>query len=280
MKKVSIIVLNWNNYQDTKECLESLQKITYPHYEVIIVDNGSKDGSTKRLQKEFPQYIYIYNKENLGCAGGFNVGMKHALERGADYLFPLNNDMIVEESFLEPLLAAMEEKVGIVGSAIYSYPQTEILHTAGEKINFWKGGLRQLYLTEKEEVDCLDGCFLIRKELIDKIGYFNQAYFLYREETEYCLLARKAGFKVICQPKSRIWHKVGTSVDKTPPSTAFYSYQGKFLFMKRNAPFYLKYPFCIYGSLYLIFRALENLIKGDKSMALAIRDVLIDFWKR
>ena len=280
MPKVSFVVLNWNNFKDIKECLESLEKITYPNYEVIVVDNGSKDGSTKKIQEEFPQHIYIYNNDNLGCAGGYNVGMKYAFKRGADYIFPLNNDMIVDRNSLEPLVKAMEdEKTGIVGPATYCYPQKEKLHTAGELVDYWKGGVKELYLTKKGEVDCLSGSYLIRKEVIDKIGYFCELYFLNFEEGEYCIQTKKAGFKIVCEPKSKIWHKVGTTTNKIPAICTYDFYRNKFLFMKRNAPLYLKYPFYLYGSLYLVLRCIEDLVKGDRARAIAIRNALVDFWQ-
>lgn len=85
--KVLIIVLNWNNYEDTKECLESLEKIIYSNHEVIIVDNASTDKSTQKIQKEFPQHTYLYNKDNLGFTGGNNVGMEYAIKKGTDFIF-------------------------------------------------------------------------------------------------------------------------------------------------------------------------------------------------
>lgn len=279
--KVSIVILNWNNFKDTKECLESLEKITYPNCEVIVVDNGSKDGSTKKIEKEFPQHIYIYNNDNLGFTGGTNIGIKHALKRGADYIFFLNNDMIVDKNFLEPLVKAMaDEKTGIVGSATYRYSQREKLHAATQSINYWKGGAKELGLPKKNrEIDSVGDCFLIKKEVMDKIGLFYEPYFFYLADTEYCLRAKKAGFKVACEPKSKIWHKIRTTMDKIPAVNTYYFYRGKLLFVKRNAPFYVKYPFYLYGSLYLILRFVEKLIKKDKIRAFSIKNALIDFWQ-
>lgn len=280
MPKVSIIVLNWNNYGDTKECLESLAGLIYPNYEVIVVDNGSEDGSTRKLQKEFLQYVYIYNSSNLGFTGGNNVGIKYALDRGADYVFILNNDMIVEKDFLRPLVEVMQnKKTGIVGPATYRYPEKEKLYTAGQSRNYWTGGVKELKLTESREVESLGGAYLIRKEVIDAIGYFYEPYFLNLDETDYCFRARRAGFRVVCQPKSKIWHKVSVTMNKIPAAAAYYYYRNKLLFTRRNAPLYVKYPFYVYFSLYLIFKSTEKLVKGDRMLALAIRKALFDFWQ-
>lgn len=280
MRKVSFVILNWNNYIDTKECLESLEKITYPDYEVILLDNGSHDGSTQKIQKEFPQYTYIYNNDNLGFTKATNVGVKEALKRGADYVFFLNNDMIVDKNFLEPLVKAMEdEKTGLVGPATYCYPEKEKLHTAGEKINYWKAGVEELALPKKTvEVDCIGDCFLIKKEAFEKIGYFYEPYFLYLADTEFCVRARKAGFRIICEPSSLVWHKVRGTMDKVPAFANYYYYRGKLLFTRRNAPFYIKYPFYVYCSIYLFLRFIEKSIKRDKVKAYAIRSALVDFW--
>lgn len=279
--KVSIIVLNWNNYKDTKECLESLARISYPNYEIIVVDNGSMDGSTKRIQKEFPRNIYIYNNSNLGFTGGNNVGMKYVVKRGTDYIFWINNDMVVDKGFLEPLVQAMEsERAGLVGPATYYYDQREKIYSAGEYLNFFKTRLKKYKVAGKfRQVDALGGAFLIKKEVIDKIGYFYEPYFLNLEETDYCFQARKAGFKIFFEPKSKIWHKVGTTVRKILDTATYYYYRNKLLFIKRNAPFYLKYPLYFYWHLYLISRYIEKLVRKDKKIAFAIKNALIDFHK-
>lgn len=282
MTKVSIIVLNWNNYEDTKECLESLKEITYSNYEIIIVDNGSKDGSTQRLQKEFPEHTYIYNKQNLGFAGGNNVGIKYAVKKNADHILILNNDVIVERSFLEPLVEDIKsEEVGIVGPAIYFYNKPEKLYSAGRKINYWKGTTAELIPFWKvREVDSIAGCCtLIKKGVIKKIGYFYEPYFLNLEETEYCLRAKKAGLQVLCEPRSKIWHRIRSTIDKIPATQYYYFYRNKLLFTKRNAPSYVKYLFYFYFSFYLIYRSLEKLVKRDRMAAFSIRNALIDFWK-
>jgi len=278
--KVSIIVLNWNNFEDTKECLESLGKISYPNYEIIIVDNGSIDSSTRRIQKEFPQYIYIYNDSNLGFTGGNNVGMKYAVKTGADYIFWINNDMIVDKAFLEPLVQAMgSEETGLVGPATFYYDQREKIYSAGEYLNSLKTRTKKYKTAGKfRQVDSLGGAFLIKKEVIDKIGYFYEPYFLNLEETDYCFQARKAGFKIFCEPKSRIWHKVGATLGKIPATATYYYYRNKLLFIKRNIPLYVKYPLYVYWHLYLSLRFIEKSLKGEKKIAFAIKRALIDFW--
>lgn len=282
--KVSIIVLNWNGLKDTIECLESLKKITYPNYEVIVVDNGSKGNDADVLEEKYGDYIeLIRNRENLGFTGGNNVAMRTVVERGINYVLILNNDVVVEKNFLEPLIEDIlrDENIGVIGPANYYYYEPQkILHSGG-KINYWKGKAVGLNLLESsKELNSLAGCcLLIRKEVIDQIGYFYEPYFLNFEEVDYCLRAKKAGFKISYEPKSKVWHKTQATLDKIPAAQCYYFYRNKFLFIKRNAPFYIKYPFYFYYSLYLIFKFIEKLIRGDRLTAFSIRDALIDFWQ-
>ena len=279
--KVSIIILNWNNYEDTKECLLSLDKITYPNYEVIVVDNGSIDGSTLKIQKEFPQHKYIYNNDNLGFTEGNNIGMEYAMKKGTDFVLVLNNDITVENGFLESLvdIALKNPDAGIVGPAVYFYHEPEKLSPTGGKINYWRINTKVYDSVKPTEMDWVYGCcLLVKKEVINKIGYFYTPFFISYEDVDYCVRAKKAGFKVIYEPKSRIWHKSGNSLKKSPTSYYYYFNRNKLLFIKRNAPVCIKYFFYFYFSSYLIFRILEKLIKRDTVAAFAIKDALIDFW--
>jgi len=277
--KVSIVVLNWNNYADTKECLESLEKITYSNCEIIIVDNGSIDGSTSKIQQEFPKHTYIYNKTNLGFTGGNNAGMKYAVKNGSDYVFWINNDMIVDPDFLEPLVQAGEKGAGIIGPVTYCYPEKDKIYTAGEDLRFLGLGIKRYReLGKAREVDFVGGAFLVKREVMEKIGYFYEPYFLNHEETDFCFRAKRAGFRVFYEPKSKIWHKVGKTLKKTPVQSTYYYYRNKLLFLKRNYRL-MKYPLYLYWNLYLLARFLEKSIRGDKSLAFAIEQAQIDFWK-
>jgi len=255
--------------KDTIDCLESLKKITYPNYEVIVVDNGSKGNDADVLEEKYGDYIkLIRNKENLGFTGGNNVGMKYAMGKKSEFLLILNNDVVVKEDFLEPLIEDMlkDPKIGIVGP----------LET--RKLPFWRKNLREIF--SRKEINMLWGCcMLIRRELIEKIGCFYEPYFLCWEEVDYCVLAQRAGFKVISEPRSKIFHKVRSSLKKIPYAEAYYYYRNKLLFTKRNAPFYSKYFFYIYFDLYLFFRIVYGLLSKKKVMVLALKNALIDFWK-
>ena len=137
--KVFIIVLNWNNWSDTIGCLESLNKANYPNFEIVVVDNGSKEKmKIPVLQpgRYSPKIKVFYNKKNLGFSGGNNIGINYALNQGADYALLLNNDTIVDNNFLNELIEAAEkdEKIGILGPKIYYHKDPQMIWSAGGKI--------------------------------------------------------------------------------------------------------------------------------------------------
>lgn len=257
--KVSIIILNWNGWQDTLECLDSLLEITYQNYEVIVVDNGSTNESlaklkvkNEKLKVDGKSFEIIENRENLGFAGGNNVGIKYALENGADYVLLLNNDTLVSETFLSELVAQAEKNkiFGLFGPKIYFWPRTtpERIWFIGGRINWLKTKGWHVNYDAKEsspaetgarliETDYITGCgLLIRREVIEKIGTLSDDYFLYYEDTDYCLKAKDAGWKCGIVPSARIWHKVSRSAKEFSPSYLYYHARNGLLMSKRNNP--------------------------------------------
>jgi GT2 family glycosyltransferase len=124
--KIGIVLVNLNGYKDTAVCLRSLAKATYGNKVVIVVDNGSMDGSGARLREEFPDVVHLRSESNLGFTGGNNLGIAYALGNGCDHILLLNNDTIVTEGFLEPLVARLQsdEKIAAVSGKIYYWPES------------------------------------------------------------------------------------------------------------------------------------------------------------
>jgi len=231
--KVSIIILNWNGKEDTTECLESLKRISYSNYEIILVDNGSSDGSVEFLKERYPQIEIIENGRNLGFAEGNNVGIKKAIEKGTEYVLLLNNDTIVDPKFLGELVKVAESnpKIGIAGPKTYYYDyngRKDIINFAGGKFDIWKGesyhiGINEIDTGQYDEIRVVDyvegSCLLAKKEMIEKVGLLNPVYFVYWEENDLCLRASRAGYKSVYAPGAKIWHKVTSS---TPNQFAIY----------------------------------------------------------
>src|SRR3989338_7606720 len=186
--KIAIVILNWNGKTDTKECLNSLKNITYPNYEIILVDNGSVDGSVEMLEKEHPEIMLIKNKENLGFTGGNNVGIKKALEHNADYVLLLNNDTIVEPDFLGTMVGVAEQdaSIGIIGPKIYYYSLPYVIWSAGGKYISFLGKARTNGINQtdgpeynvQKKVSWVTGCaMMIKREVFEKIGLLKEQYF-------------------------------------------------------------------------------------------------------
>lgn len=271
MKKVAIIILNWNGKKDTLECLSSIESLSKDNSELltIVVDNASVDNSKEAIKNEFKEVTLLENKENSGFAKGNNIGFNHALKENADYILILNNDTLLEKNSLKYLLASMEEDktIGMISPKIYFAPGFEfhqerysqeergkIIWYAGGKID-WNNMLcshrgvddvdKGQYDT-KGETDFISGCcFLISKEVLEKVGTFDEKYFMYWEDVDLCLRVRKAGWKLIYEPKSIVWHKNARSSGR--PGTEvnnYYLTRNRLLFGMRFAAFRTKFALC------------------------------------
>jgi GT2 family glycosyltransferase len=259
-KKVHIILLNWNNEEDTLECIESLEEINYGNYKIIIVDNGSETKSVLKIEKKYPEMKIIKNKENLGFAGGNNVGIKYAIEDGADYVLLLNNDTTVEEDFLEKLVEAgeLDKENGLLGSKTNYHSEQNRIWFAGGKVSWMKNKGTHIGLDEIDqgqydkikEVDYLTGCcLLVKREVIEKIGVLEEDYFLYYEDTDFSLRAKNTGYKIMYIPKSKIYHKISRSTKPGSSSYIYYHTRNGLVMTKRNGSLLNKIilgPHCIF----------------------------------
>lgn len=242
---VYIILLNYNGYKDTIECVESLERITYSNYKIIIVDNASSDESEIILKEKFSQHIYIQTGSNLGFAGGNNVGIEYALKNGADYVCLLNNDTIVERDFLEPLVenAEKDKYIGVVSGKICYYNEPNKIWFAGGSINPWTGITKHFKLNQidkgKENVQIttgyVTGCLmLVKREVIINVGMMNDKYFLYYEETDWNVRIRRYGYKIIVDYRSKIYHKISASTSKVSNLTTYYFIRNRHYFVNSN----------------------------------------------
>lgn len=282
---VYIVIVNYNAQRDLKECLVSLKKLRYPSYKVVVVDNGSHDGSSQMVKAEFPWVELIELKTNLGFAGGNNVGIEYALKNNADYILLLNNDTIVEPNFLNDLVkvASQEARIGLVAPKILFYPDSNLVWSAGGKVNLWLGQTKHLFGEEKEdkvpsynyEADYLPfAAVLIKKEVFEKIGLLDPAYFLVFEDTDFCLRAKRAGFRLIVCPRSKIWHKASRSFKGTQsPLYLYYIVRNKGQFMKKNGAWY---HWFIFPEAYLVFvlkKIIACWLKNNPQKILATKSI-------
>lgn len=243
-KRVAIIVLNWNGLADTLACLTSLQQLDYPAYEVIVVDNGSTDHSAEAIRAAHPWVTLIETGENLGYVGGNNRGLAYARQTAADYGLLLNNDTEVSPNFLQFLVEAAEQDpaVGIVGPTIYYFDEPEVIWSAGGSIDWQQGDTAMIGLNQVDQgqfgpsprpVQFVTGCaLLIKMGIVNQVGLLDDRFFAYYEETEWCVRASRAGFKVLHVPQAKIWHKISLAAREASPQVHYYMTRNRLLFLK------------------------------------------------
>jgi len=240
--RVAIVILNWNGKDDTLECLESVRHVDYPNFEIIVVDNGSSDGSVAAIRERFPAMTVIETGANLGYAGGNNVGISHALRNEAEYVLVLNNDTTVDASFLDHLVRIGEvmPDAGILGPSIYQYyspdmPWYSYTLFDPERVKFIT---KEVTANDPiaRSVDGVIGCsMLIKAKVFRKIGALEPKYFLCYEEHDFCFRAARAGFKCLVVSPAKIWHKVGSTLgEMESPVRSYFNTRNRLLWAERN----------------------------------------------
>ncbi|MEM2990371.1 MAG: glycosyltransferase family 2 protein [Halobacteria archaeon] len=220
---VYVVVLNWNRKDDTIECVGSLLEMDYPNFRIVVVDNGSDDGSVEALKARFPALEVLVNSENLGYAAGNNVGIRFALQQGAEYVLILNNDTVVDQYLLTRLIEVGETnpQAGMLAPKIYLYGDKHRIASAGSKKRWFPPGRisiiglgreDSMVYDREQEVEYASGCaMLVNRKVFEEVGMFDPTYFVYWEDYDFCKRVRKHGYKIIYVPTARMWHKVSTS---------------------------------------------------------------------
>nr|WP_320194060.1 glycosyltransferase family 2 protein [uncultured Desulfobacter sp.] len=218
---VYILILNYNSSKDTIELYNQLQNINYRKYFILVIDNNSTDNSKEILTQSIPLQYLLLNQKNLGYAGGNNIGIKKALSDNADYVWILNPDIRVETDTLRILVEHARKKRGVAAVAprICNRKNKYTIYSDGGILNIEKGFQtshlnKNKYICdvndniESREVDYVNGsCILIDLSYLDHIGFFREDFFLYFEETEWCLRAINLGFKLESVYKTKCFHR-------------------------------------------------------------------------
>lgn len=217
-----VIILNWNGENVIAACLESLLKLRGPEPRIVVVDNASTDSSLEIVRERFPRVELIVNDRNLLFAEGNNVGVRHAIASGAQYILLLNNDTEVDPDFAARMIETLHTNrdVGIVGPKI-------LYHDDPERIWYGGGGFYPLIWVPRHigirklvgevadtpgETGYVSGCaMLVRREVFEDVGLLDHSYRIYCEDVDFCLRAIRAGWKCCYEPRAVIWHKVSSS---------------------------------------------------------------------
>jgi GT2 family glycosyltransferase len=241
---VSIVSVNYDQPEVTCEMLASLEKVTYPNFETLIVDNASPTKSLNIIREKYPEIQLIISEKNLGFAGGNNIAIKQAK---GDYILLLNNDTEVKPDFLESLVELMEsdKKIAIVSSKILYFYENNIIQYAGASpINpiTSRGrhyGYKEIDTGQLDKVTETSyphgACMMIRKSVLEELGLLYEGYFLYYEELDFAERVKRAGYKIYFQPNSSILHKESISTGKNSPLKTYYMNRNRLLFVRRNS---------------------------------------------
>lgn len=220
MPKVGIVISNYNGWQDTVQCLESLEKQTYRDFEIILLDDASTNDSVQQLQQRLPaNTVFLPQQANSGFAAVNNVGMRRALADGCDWVLLLNNDTVAAPDFLETLLRQTPAGAVSCPKMLFLDPPDEIWFAGGE-LDRTTGKVRHLgghekdgpAFAEKKQVSFITFCcVLLPRQVIEQVGFLDETLFMYCEDVDYCIRLADAGVPLWFLPDARIWHKAGGS---------------------------------------------------------------------
>lgn len=289
MTNIFAVILNWNGINDTIDCVESIKRMRLEDFQlnIVIIDNGSKPDEIRKLKK-LSGVILIKNKKNFGYAGGNNVGIKYALKNNADYLLILNNDTVVNENLISEFIKAAKQKsdAGIFSPKIYFASGFEFHKKRYQKpdlgkVIWYAGGKmdwNNVYGSNKgvDEIDngqynkstdldfATGACMFLRTDIFKKVGLFDERYFLYLEDADLSLRAKKAGYKVWFIPKATLWHRVSQSSAIGSELNDYYITRNRLLFGITYAPLSTKFA--------LVKESIKLLLNGRKWQKIGIRD--------
>lgn len=247
--KLWIVVLNWNGREDTLACLRSLSAVDAPAgTEVLVVDNGSEDGSEAAIRGAFPTVAFLQTGSNLGFAGGNNAGIGYALDRGAEAVLLLNNDTEVDPGFLRPLVDRLETdpRAGIVGAQIaYHHDPGRLWAFGGGRFDVATGWVRHVQ-TEVDEAELrtrgtrhfyITGCaMLLRREVLLEVGLLSSEYFHFCEDVDLCVRAERAGWRLVVARESRLLHKVSATTRVSSPAFLYYNLRSRLTLVRKFGP--------------------------------------------
>lgn len=251
INKISIVILNYNSTEHTRKCLDSCLTLDYPMYDIILVDNASRDKRYRRIIQQHPEIILIENDKNLGFSGGNNTGIRYAIEHGAEFILLLNNDTTVASDLLAQLATNWHslDKPGALGCKVLMMNQPHVINSFGCNLTYrplrvshrYKGENDGQHLNSIQETDYIHGCALFTsKQVLETVGLLDDNYFLYWEDVDFSFRIKRAGYKLYCTPKAKVWHHISgssTSVGRTP-AMQYYGVRNMLLFVSKNIPEY------------------------------------------
>lgn len=244
---VTIILVTWNHWPVTAVCLSLLQTLTYPRYKLLVVDNGSTDETVPTIRAHYPSVTLIENGRNLGFAAACNIGMRYAIHQGAAYVLLLNNDTQFAPDFLDKLIADVQKlpDVGIAAPALSYEDQPDQLWFTGSKRHPWTleavdfghdGPRRHTQPDQQHAVDYIFGTvMLLPTAVLQQVGLFDEAFFMYYEDMDLCLRVQAAGYQLYYLPSVRIQHSISASTDSLSSKRYYYKACSSVIFFRKHS---------------------------------------------
>ena len=276
--EVLVVLVNYNNTADTIDCINSIKENEHKtDYKIILIDNGSKDFDQSKLAALFPEIEIVISKKNLGFSGGVNIGINKAIADHTPYIMLLNNDTIASPNFISGLLETLKNnpQYSIVAPLITFYDNPDIIWFRGGSFNKYTPITRHINMNKNKNlfnkktfpVEFITGCcMLIKTDVFNQVGLFDEQYFLYNEDLDFCYRCRRKGLELAVNPTVEIMHKVSGASNKSKNTTldphrftrikAYYSARNDLIFIKKNlrglpkltsllSAFTIKYPYFI-----------------------------------
>ncbi len=245
MKQIGIVICNYNKKNDALACIRSILESKFQDYDIYVVDNASTDGSAEAIRNVYGEQVtLLVNQENLGGSGGFNTGLRAAFQKGYPYLMCVDNDALLDENAVGNLLAFLQEhpETGIAAAKIYHREAPDYVQQFGQKIDFESFCTDVTYLNAYEDgsmpeyvyTDAVAACALmIRRSVIEKIGFMPEENFLYWDDTEWCYLCNRAGWKVASVGNAMALHAMGAKKELENTFPTYYAWRNWIRFFMR-----------------------------------------------
>ncbi len=277
---VFVVVLNWNAFRDTHECLLSLKEVTYPNFQTVVVDNGSNDDSPQKIKENHPQITLVNCEVNRGIAAGYNRGIEYSLQAGAEHIVVMNNDLTFDPEFLSEMVESEQAwpRSGVIMPKIYYYDEPNIIWSTGGRTRWMASNI---LLRDRQKQDGFDlqaeeviefapsCCLLLTREVCQRV-LFDENYFFYYDDWDFCLEVRKKGWQIVFSPSSHIWHKVSRSTQNSPKSLRWWKILGQSC-ARYHRKHHSKWLLVVYVSWVLLRETVKGNVKSLPTFIAGVR---------
>lgn len=288
-KKVAIIILHWNDYDHTYNCIKSIEKLSYRENKIFLVDNNSTDNSLKKLRDAFKTGVsFVELKRNGGFAYGMNKGMSKALDQKFNNIFLLNNDTLLEKNCLEKMLVRLysDDNIGAVVPMVYQGLKGNTISSFGGNINWKLGESRHTAHMEEDTGKYRAGktgyipcsAVLIKSTILEKSGLIPEEYFMYGEDVDWSMKIKAAGYEIWTEPKAIVWHDESASSGSNSPFKTYYYVRNCLIFMQKYAKGSKWQKFLLFFTIKLIKMKIKYFLNLDFKNIYALSRGVFAFW--